>query len=59
MTSRIRSAYEWVTGDLDGGQCRVTPLPAFVAPTGYTDAVIAALWPVGGRTPKPTPSSTP
>ena len=30
-----------------------------LAPTGYTDAVIAALWPVGGRTPKPTPSSTP
>ncbi|MFN8087172.1 MAG: hypothetical protein U0Q04_09525, partial [Microbacterium sp.] len=30
-----------------------------LAPTGYTDAVIAALWPVGGRTPKPTPSATP
>lgn len=24
----IRSAREWVTGDLDGGQCRVTPVPA-------------------------------
>ena len=42
---RIRSAYEWVTGDLDGGQCRVTPLPAFVAPTGYTEHTAEAVNP--------------
>lgn len=42
---RIRSAYEWVTGDLDGGQCRVTPLRAFVAPTGYTEHTAEAVNP--------------
>lgn len=33
----IRSAREWVTGDLDGGQCRVTPVPAneSLPETGY------------------------
>lgn len=42
---RVRSAYEWVTGDLDGGQCRVAPLPAFVAPTGYTEHTAEAVNP--------------
>ena len=27
-----------------------------LSPDGYTDAVIAALWPAGGRTPKPSPT---
>ncbi|MFT3798126.1 hypothetical protein [Microbacterium sp.] len=27
-----------------------------LAPTGYTDAIIAALWPPGGRTATPTPT---
>lgn len=31
---RIRSAYEWVTGNLDGGQRRVAPVPAWIAPDG-------------------------
>ncbi|MFT4201100.1 esterase/lipase family protein [Gordonia sp. (in: high G+C Gram-positive bacteria)] len=31
----IRSAGEYATGDLDGGQCRVTPIPSIGLPPGY------------------------
>ncbi|MGV9709242.1 esterase/lipase family protein [Gordonia sp. NPDC003424] len=41
----IRSTYEWVTGDLDGGQCRFTPLPAFIAPDGGVEHTAEAFNP--------------
>ncbi|MFT3899831.1 MAG: lipase [Gordonia sp. (in: high G+C Gram-positive bacteria)] len=44
---RIRSTHEYATGDLDGGQCRVTPVPINGVPVGYdhtAEPLIRGIW---------------
>lgn len=64
----IRCEASWQSGDLGLPQGRtlfyrdgviVDTQYSNLSPAGYTDAVVASLWPAGGQKPKPTASGSP